>query len=507
MPAAEPRPRAEAALPRAAARAGRAAARLVLRPRRGGAVAARLGGRRAGTASGARSSRSRCTPGPRRALLVGLRGEVGGRVRGLDAAPVALLAAGARAAGRGRARLRAARSRSGSARRGRSPPGCWRAPRRWRCRPGGRGGRRSRGRRAGGRRSGSGSPRRPRSCRACRATARRSRPRGRAASPPEDATRCRARSRLPVHRSARASLKAVRLARRACRAAMRRASLLAAAPAFASTLASTWLIGRSSARGRCGRGRPSGRRWRPPSSSSGDNRRPDERRLRRRRRRHARAPTRASRRSSASWARSTPGRPVALRAAARATTPRCSRSRRTSASPSARTASARSSIVAEQTGPLRHGRHRLRRDERQRRRLRRRRADRAGRLPRRRAGRPGRLRADRARASRRAPRTPASRSPAASSRCCPSSIRGHPSPDGFDLVGTCFGTVALDAIVTGAARRPGDARDRPALERHALQRLHARAPRAARGRRPGPRRRARRSSAAPRSPTRCSSRP
>jgi phosphoribosylformylglycinamidine cyclo-ligase len=39
----------------------------------------------------------------------------------------------------------------------------------------------------------------------------------------------------------------------------------------------------------------------------------------------------------------------------------------------------------------------------------------------------------------------------------PELIRGHPSPRGFDLVGACFGTVALDAIVTGAAVRPGDA--------------------------------------------------
>src|SRR5947199_1904404 len=38
----------------------------------------------------------------------------------------------------------------------------------------------------------------------------------------------------------------------------------------------------------------------------------------------------------------------------------------------------------------------------------------------------------------------------------PELIRGHPSPYGFDLVGACFGTVALDAIVTGAAVRPGD---------------------------------------------------
>ena len=36
-------------------------------------------------------------------------------------------------------------------------------------------------------------------------------------------------------------------------------------------------------------------------------------------------------------------------------------------------------------------------------------------------------------------------------------IRGHPSPFGFDLVGSAFGTVALDRIVDGSACRPGDA--------------------------------------------------
>src|SRR4051795_5709404 len=39
----------------------------------------------------------------------------------------------------------------------------------------------------------------------------------------------------------------------------------------------------------------------------------------------------------------------------------------------------------------------------------------------------------------------------------PELIRGHPSPHGFDLVGACFGTVALDAVVTGAAIQRGDA--------------------------------------------------
>ena len=39
----------------------------------------------------------------------------------------------------------------------------------------------------------------------------------------------------------------------------------------------------------------------------------------------------------------------------------------------------------------------------------------------------------------------------------PELLRGHPSPRGFDLNGACFGTVALDALVTGSACVPGDA--------------------------------------------------
>jgi phosphoribosylformylglycinamidine cyclo-ligase len=38
----------------------------------------------------------------------------------------------------------------------------------------------------------------------------------------------------------------------------------------------------------------------------------------------------------------------------------------------------------------------------------------------------------------------------------PEIIRGHPSPYGFDLSGTCIGTVALDRIVTGKEVCPGD---------------------------------------------------
>jgi phosphoribosylformylglycinamidine cyclo-ligase len=39
----------------------------------------------------------------------------------------------------------------------------------------------------------------------------------------------------------------------------------------------------------------------------------------------------------------------------------------------------------------------------------------------------------------------------------PELIRGHPSPRGFDLTAAAVGTVALDAIVTGADAAPGDA--------------------------------------------------
>ncbi len=39
----------------------------------------------------------------------------------------------------------------------------------------------------------------------------------------------------------------------------------------------------------------------------------------------------------------------------------------------------------------------------------------------------------------------------------PELIKGHPSPHGFDLTAACFGTVALDRMVTGATCEPGDA--------------------------------------------------
>jgi phosphoribosylformylglycinamidine cyclo-ligase len=39
----------------------------------------------------------------------------------------------------------------------------------------------------------------------------------------------------------------------------------------------------------------------------------------------------------------------------------------------------------------------------------------------------------------------------------PDIVRGHPSPNGFDLVGFCVGLVDLDAVVTGDRIEPGDA--------------------------------------------------
>jgi phosphoribosylformylglycinamidine cyclo-ligase len=39
----------------------------------------------------------------------------------------------------------------------------------------------------------------------------------------------------------------------------------------------------------------------------------------------------------------------------------------------------------------------------------------------------------------------------------PEVLRGHPSPYGFDLVGSAFGVVELDKLIDGSAVRPGDA--------------------------------------------------
>ena len=82
----------------------------------------------------------------------------------------------------------------------------------------------------------------------------------------------------------------------------------------------------------------------------------------------------------------------------------------------------------------------------------------------------------------------------------PELIRGHPSPNGFDLTATCFGTVALDQMVTGEKIKPGDA----------LIGLPEAACTATPIRWPGVRPRTSRStarSATARSPTPCSSRP
>ena len=149
-------------------------------------------------------------------------------------------------------------------------------------------------------------------------------------------------------------------------------------------------------------------------------------------------------------------------------------------------------LVAQSRRPLRHGRHRLRRDERQRRALRRRATGRARRLHRRRGGRRRAARTRSVEASPEGASWPASPVRAASSRrcarCCAACVRGAR----FDLVGTAIGTVALDRVLDGrrrsSRRRPARARER----RPALERLHAGAARAARARRARARRARRR---------------
>ena len=83
----------------------------------------------------------------------------------------------------------------------------------------------------------------------------------------------------------------------------------------------------------------------------------------------------------------------------------------------------------------------------------------------------------------------------------PELIRGHPSPNGFDLTATCFGTVALDQIDHRRRRSPRRRADRPARAA-ACTRTPTRSP-AARSRTCRSTARSR----AARSPTRCSSRP
>ena len=73
----------------------------------------------------------------------------------------------------------------------------------------------------------------------------------------------------------------------------------------------------------------------------------------------------------------------------------------------------------------------------------------------------------------------------------PEVIRGHPSPYGFDLVGSAFGTVALDRIVDGSALRRRRRADRPAGVGRSLQRADARPAGAAERWKPGARRGAR----------------
>ena len=147
------------------------------------------------TTSCARRSRSRCTPAPPLALLIALRHEVGDALRGLDRRAVSrhvlTFAPPAVAASRS-----SGRSRSGSARpRGRSPPGRSRA-----------GAALALADRAPAARAHARAPTARDAlalgiaqacalCRACRATARRSRPRGCCASSARRPTRCRATPR------------------------------------------------------------------------------------------------------------------------------------------------------------------------------------------------------------------------------------------------------------------------------------------------------------------------
>ena len=138
--------------------------------------------------------------------------------------------------------------------------------------------------------------------------------------------------------------------------------------------------------------------------------------------------------------------------------------------------------------------------------LRRRRADRAARLPGRRAGRPEASCARSARGLKAGAEQAGVEIPGGEVAVLPELIRGHPSPNGFDLTAACFGTVALDAMVTGARLRARRRADRPARRAG----IHSNGYTLARARCSTARSRStptRPSSAAPRSPTRCSSRP
>ena len=105
---------------------------------------------------------------------------------------------------------------------------------------------------------------------------------------------------------------------------------------------------------------------------------------------------------------------------------------------------------------LRHDRHRLRGDERQRPDLRRR-ASRWRCSTTSRSSGPSRRCWRRSAAGwRSAPPTAGVEIPGGEVCQVPEVLRGHPSPYGFDLVGSAFGVVGLDAIIDGSTARPGD---------------------------------------------------
>ena len=128
--------------------------------------------------------------------------------------------------------------------------------------------------------------------------------------------------------------------------------------------------------------------------------------------------------------------------------------------------------------PLRHGRHRLRRDERERPRVRGSRADRAGRLRRGGAGRRGDARGV-GEGLREGASQAAVEIPGGELAQVPEMLRGHPPRGGWIWWAPQSVSSQRDQIVTGERSRRAT-RDRGPVERLALQRLLARASGAAR---------------------------
>ena len=114
-------------------------------------------------------------------------------------------------------------------------------------------------------------------------------------------------------------------------------------------------------------------------------------------------------------------------------------------------------IVAEQAGRYDTVGHRLHRHERQRRRLRRRPADSRCSTTWPSSASTPTVMAQIGTGLKRGAELAGVEIPGGEVAVLPELIRGHPSPNGFDLTAACVGTVRLDAIVSGAECRPGDA--------------------------------------------------